>query len=94
QNGWLFNSEALNAWIYSSITTWLELFTTLLKLSSELGVLILLAYLIIMLFHSSVNFLSVTIFVAVFTNPLEQSETLLYLEPYVNYRYSSNSVST
>ncbi|WHL49584.1 hypothetical protein HYE36_06025 [Mycoplasmopsis bovis] len=26
-------------------------------------------------------------------NPLEQSETLLYLEPYVNYRYSSNSVS-
>ncbi len=27
-------------------------------------------------------------------NPLEQSETLLYLEPYVNYRYSSNSVST
>lgn len=27
-------------------------------------------------------------------NPLEKSETLLYLEPYVNYRYSSNSVST
>ncbi|TKA59398.1 hypothetical protein MBOVa_2810 [Mycoplasmopsis bovis 8790] len=26
-------------------------------------------------------------------NPLEQSETLLYLEPYVNYRYSSSSDS-
>ncbi|MCE6056310.1 hypothetical protein J7889_01740 [Mycoplasmopsis agalactiae] len=26
-------------------------------------------------------------------NPLEQSETLLYLEPYANYRYSSSSTS-
>nr|WP_307937610.1 hypothetical protein [Mycoplasmopsis bovis] len=32
QNGWLFNSEALNAWINSSITTWLRTLYYTLKI--------------------------------------------------------------